>query len=177
MPMIILENLTMPNVDLAAVMQHLLQTGKRTYQVWLNDETLAFVARGREYRSEFHINPSYEIQYSLKGPQDLLYRTGQGEIKVAHMPEGSVFCQPAFVPHSPRFAPNAFQFIIERVRKPGEIDKFQWFCPNCDHLIHEETFFVDDYRKDPVSRAYDNYYNDLEHRRCTRCGTIAPARD
>jgi len=175
--MIVLENFTMPNVDLAAVMQHLIQTGKRTHQLRLNDDTLAFVARGREYRSEFHINPSYEIQYSLKGAQDLLYRTDTGEIKMAHMPEGTVFCQPPFVPHSPRFAPDAFQFIIERVRKPGEIDAFQWFCPNCDHLIHEETFFVDDYRKDPVSRAYDRYYSSLAFRTCGRCGTQAPGRD
>lgn len=175
--MIILENFKMPNVDLNAVMRHLTETGKRTQQLWLDDETLAFVARGREYRSEFHINPSYEIQYSLKGAQDLMYRTPEGEVKVAHVPEGSVLYQPPFVPHSPRFAPDAFQFIIERVRKPGEIDKFHWFCPSCDHLIHEETFFVDDYRKDPVSRAYDNFFESLAFRTCQKCGTVAPGRD
>lgn len=175
--MIILENFKMPNIDLLAVVEHLKETGKRTHQLWLDDETLAFVARGREYRSEYHINPSYEIQYSLVGFQDLMYRTPEGEVKVAHVPQGSVFYQPPFVPHSPRFAPDAFQFIIERVRKPGEIDKFHWFCPSCDNLLHEETFFVDDYRKDPVSRAYDNFFDSLEFRTCKKCGTIAPGRD
>lgn len=175
--MVIMENFVMPNIDLEAVMRHLTETGKRTYQLWLNEHSLAFIARGREYRSEFHINASYEIQYSIKGDLHLHYRTPEGETKIAHVPEGSVLFQEPFVPHSPRFAPDSFQFIIERPRKPGEIDRFHWFCPNCDSFLHEETYVVDDYRKDPVSRAYDNYFNSIEHRTCKKCGTVAPGRD
>ena len=175
--MIIMENFAMPNIDLEAVMKHLTETGQRTYQLWLNEHSLAFIARGREYRSEFHINASYEIQYSLKGDLHLHYRTPEGEIKIAHVPEGSVLFQEPFVPHSPRFAPDSFQFIIERPRKPGEVDRFHWFCPSCDNFLHEETYVVDDYRKDPVSRAYDNYFNSLEFRTCKKCGTVAPGRD
>ena len=55
-------SLQMPNVDLEAVMQNLTETGKRTQQLWLTADSMAFIARGREYRSEFHVNPSYEIQ-------------------------------------------------------------------------------------------------------------------
>ena len=114
--MVIMENFVMPNIDLEAVMRHLTETGKRTYQLWLNEHSLAFIARGREYRSEFHINASYEIQYSIKGDLHLHYRTPEGETKIAHVPEGSVLFQEPFVPHSPRFAPDSFQFIIERPR-------------------------------------------------------------
>ncbi len=51
----------MPNVDLKEVAQELARTGKRVHVLWQEDETLAFVARGREYRSELHINPSDEV--------------------------------------------------------------------------------------------------------------------
>ncbi len=74
-------SIQMPNVDLEGVMRQLTETGKRTQQLWLTADSMAFIARGREYRSEFHINPSYEIQYSLRGdPQPALPdRAGRGE--------------------------------------------------------------------------------------------------
>lgn len=175
--MVVMDKFEMPNIDLDGVVQHLKDTGKYTHQLWLNDHSLAFIARGRTYRSEFHINPSYEIQYSLIGDLDLHYRTPEGEEKISRVPQGSVLFQEPFVPHSPRFAPDAFQFIIERVRQPGEIDRFHWFCPDCDNFLHEESYVVDDYRKDPVGRAYDNYYTSLEFRTCNKCGTVAPGRD
>ena len=96
----------------------LTETGKRTQQLWLTADSMAFIARGREYRSEFHVNPSYEIQYSLKGDLNLHYRTEEGVEKIAHVPEGSCLFQPPFVPHSPRFAPDSFQLVIERARDP-----------------------------------------------------------
>ena len=27
----------------------------------------AFIAKGRDYRSEFHINPSHELMYQIRG--------------------------------------------------------------------------------------------------------------
>lgn len=175
--MIVLTNdvFQMPQIDFEEVMNYLLETGKRTHQLWLTDDSLGFIARGREYRSEFHINPSYEVQVSLKGHQDLMYRTPDGEIKTAHMPEGTCLFTPPFVPHSPRFGPDAFQFIIERARKPGELDRFHWFCPKCDNFLHEEEYYVGDYTNDPVGQAYANFYNNEEYRTCKECGTVIPA--
>lgn len=164
----------MPNLDLEGVMEHLRSTGKRTHQLWLNEESLAFVARGREYRKEFHLNPSYEIQYSLKGDLHLHYRTPEGKEEIAVVPEGSCLFQPPMVPHSPRFSPDSFQLVIERARRPGEIDKFQWYCDSCDRLLHEESYTVDDYRADPVSRAYERFNASTEARTCRHCGAVTP---
>ena len=166
---------TMPNIDFEGIMRQLLETGRRTHQLWLTKDSMAFIARGREYRSEFHVNPSYEIQYSVKGDLNLHYRDAEGAEQVAFVPEGSCLFQPPFVPHSPRFAPDAFQFVIERARVPGEIDRFFWYCATCDNFLHEETYVVADYSADPVSRAYENYYQSLEYRTCKTCGTVAPA--
>jgi 3-hydroxyanthranilate 3,4-dioxygenase len=168
-------SLQMPNVDLEGIMRRLTETGKRTHQLWLTADSMAFIARGREYRSEFHVNPSYEIQYSLRGDLSLHYRTEEGIEKVALVPEGSCLFQPPLIPHSPRFAPDAFQLVIERARVRGEVDRFYWFCPQCDNFLHEESYAVDDYRADPVTQAYRNFYDSEEFRTCKKCGTITPA--
>jgi 3-hydroxyanthranilate 3,4-dioxygenase len=168
-------SLKMPNVDIEGVMRQLIETKKRTQQLWLTSDSIAFIARGREYRSEFHINPSYEIQYSLKGDLHLHYRTEEGVEKIAHVPEGSCLFQPPLVPHSPRFSPDSFQLVIERARVPGDIDRFVWFCQACDEFLHEETYVVDDYRADPVTQAYRNFYDSEAHRTCKKCGTVMPA--
>ena len=170
-------SLQMPNLDLESVMRELLETGRRTKQLWLTADSMAFLARGREYRSEFHVNPSYEIQYSIKGDLNLHYRTEEGVEKIAFVPEGSCLFQPPLVPHSPRFEPDSFQLVIERARVTGDIDRFFWFCPSCDYFLHEETYVVDDYRADPVTQAYRNFYESQEARTCKNCGTVMPAPD
>ncbi len=175
--MFAMQSIDMPNIDFEGIMRHLTETGKRTHQLWLTAESMAFIARGREYRSEFHVNPSYEIQYSIKGDLNLHYRTPEGVEKIAHVPEGSCLFQPPLVPHSPRFAPDAFQFVIERARVAGDIDRFFWYCLNCDHFLHEESYVVDDYRADPVTQAYRNFYQSEDFRTCKKCATVMPAPD
>ena len=79
---------------------------------------LAFVARGREYRSEFHVNPSDEVMLMIKGEMRLHYRTPEGKEEVAVVKEGSTIYTPAGVPHSPRSPPDAYLLVIERQRRP-----------------------------------------------------------
>ena len=165
----------MPIVNLLDVGKELARTGKRVNVLWQEPESLVFVARGREYRSEFHINPSDEVMYMIKGEMRLHFRRPDGREDVAVVPEGSAIYTPAGTPHSPRFPPDAFLLVSERKRRPGEIDRFQWFCPKCDALLHEETFVVGDYRADPVSQAYKNFFDSEEFRTCRGCGEVMPA--
>jgi 3-hydroxyanthranilate 3,4-dioxygenase len=165
----------MPIADFAAVCQSLSDSGRRVHVLWQEPESLAFVARGREYRSEFHINPSDEMMYVIKGTLRLHYRTPEGHEEVAVMPQGTAIHTPAGVPHSPRFPPDGFLFVTERKRLKGEIDRFQWFCPKCDHFLHEEEFVVADYTADPVSKAYRNFFDSEDFRTCKSCGHTMPA--
>ncbi len=64
---------SMPIVNLAEISQQLAESGKRVRVLWQHDDTLAFIARGREYRSEFHINPSDETMHMIKGEMRLHY--------------------------------------------------------------------------------------------------------
>tara|TARA_R110000787_G_scaffold35825_8_gene91766 strand:+ start:4225 stop:4734 length:510 start_codon:yes stop_codon:yes gene_type:complete len=164
----------MPIADLEAVTRELAETGKRVSVLWQEENSLAFVARGREYRSEFHIDPCDEVMLMIKGDMRLHYRTPEGKEEVAILKEGATIHTPAGVPHSPRFPPDAFVLVIERKRRDGEIDRFQWFCESCDNFLHEERFVVSDYTTDPVSKAYANFFDSEEFRTCSECGTIMP---
>ena len=166
---------SMPIVDLLAEGRKLAAAGRRVSVLWQHDDTLAFIARGREYRSEFHINPSDETMQMIKGEMRLHYRTPEGKEEVAGIPEGAMIYTPAGTPHSPRFAPDAFALISERKRRPGEIDRFHWYCARCDNLLHEESFIVHDYRADPVSQAYKNFFDSEEFRTCKKCGDVMSA--
>src|SRR5215470_4471001 len=167
--------LSMPIVDLLERGRLLAARGERVSVLWQEPESLAFVARGREYRSEFHINPSDEVMLMIHGDMRLHYRTPDGKEEVTVIPEGSMIYTPAGTPHSPRFPPDAFALVSERKRRAGEIDRFQWYCEKCDTLLHEESFVVEDYALDPVSKAYKNFFDSMEFRTCKRCGEIMPA--
>ena len=165
----------MPIVSLPDQARQLGDEGKRVSVLWQEPESLAFVARGREYRSEFHINPSDEVMYQIKGEMKLHYRTPEGKEDIAVIPEGSVIYTPAGTPHSPRFPPDAYALILERKRRDGEIDRFQWYCPGCGMLLDEESFVVADYRDDPVSQAYRRFFENEAFRTCKACGEVMPA--
>src|SRR4030095_871737 len=85
----------MPLVDLKEIARGLGTSGKQVSVLWQEDESLAFVARGRDYRSEFHINPSDELMYQIRGSMNLHYRTAEGSENVAVLKEGSVIHTPA----------------------------------------------------------------------------------
>ena len=165
----------MPIVGLLDQARRLAERGERVSVLWQHPESLVFVARGREYRSEFHINPADEVMYMIKGEMKLHYRTPEGKEDIAIIPEGSVIYTPAGTPHSPRFPPDAFAMIVERKRREGEIDRFHWYCTQCDNLLHEETFVVRDYAEDPVSKAYQRFFDNEVFRTCKKCGAIMPA--
>jgi 3-hydroxyanthranilate 3,4-dioxygenase len=166
----------MPIVNLLEETRQLSENGQRVRVLWQQPDTLVFVARGRDYRSEFHINPSDETRYMIKGEMRLHYRTPEGKEEVAVIPEGAMIYTPAGTPHSPRFPADAFALISERKRRENEIDRFHWYCPKCDALLHEETFTVNDYAHDPVSKAYARFFGSTEFRTCN-CGEVMPVPD
>jgi 3-hydroxyanthranilate 3,4-dioxygenase len=164
----------LPVVQLEEIAAELAESGERVRVLWQEPGSLAFVARGREYRSEFHINHSDEVTFMIKGIMHLHHRTADGEESIAVIPEGAANWMPPDTEHSPRFPPDAFALIIERHRLEGETDRFRWYCENCGNFLHEETFVVDDYTKDPVSQAYRSFFEDEQARTCSECGTVMP---
>ena len=161
-------------VDLGDVMGRLARGEKPVRILWQHPDSLAFVARGREHRSEFHVDPSDEVMFMIKGDMDLHYRTPDGEEKIAVIHEGELVRCPAGTPHSPRFSPDAFVLVMERQRSPEENDRFTWYCESCGAELHEAVRHVTDYNADPVSGVTDEFFGSEEHRTCGSCGHVTP---
>jgi 3-hydroxyanthranilate 3,4-dioxygenase len=161
-------------VNLGQVMKTISNATVPVRILWQEPDTIAFVARGHEHRSEFHIDPSDEVMYMVKGDMDLHYITAEGERKVAVIREGEIIYCPAGTPHSPRFSPDSFVLVLERKRRPDERDRFLWFCERCNAKLYETARHVPDYREDPVSRVYEEFYSSESHRKCAKCGHITP---
>ncbi len=89
-------------VDLGQVMSSIRGSGRPNTVLWQAPDSIAFVARGREFRSEFHSDPSDEVMYMIKGDMNLHYRTPEGDEKIALIREGQIVYCPAGTPHSPR---------------------------------------------------------------------------
>ena len=142
-------------VNLSEVADAITRSPRPNSVLWQEADTLAFVARGRDYRTEFHVDPVDEVLYKIKGDKDLHYLTPGGEHRVAVIREGEIIHCPAGTPHSPRFSPDAFVLVLERKRRAGETDRFQWFCAGCRTKLFETARQVSDYREDVESRAYD----------------------
>jgi len=161
-------------VSLRQVTADIPKSSRPVSVLWQAPDSIAFVARGREHRSEFHNDPSDEVMYMIKGDMNLHYRTPEGEEKVAVVREGEIIYCPAGVLHSPRFSPDAFVLVLERKRHPGEQDRFTWYCQQCGAELYESVKHVADYREDPVSRVYAEFYDSDSHRTCGQCGHVTP---
>jgi 3-hydroxyanthranilate 3,4-dioxygenase len=166
--------LDLRSINFEEVMATIAGSPKPVSILWQTPETIAFVARGRVGRSEFHVDPSDEVMYMVKGDMALHYRTPEGEEKILTVREGEIMHCPAGTPHSPRFAPDAFVLVMERKRRPEERDRFLWYCPACDAQLYETARHVADYRDDPVSRVYEEFYGSDANRTCRTCGHVAP---
>jgi 3-hydroxyanthranilate 3,4-dioxygenase len=161
-------------VSFGQVMSDIRQSTRPTTVLWQAPDSIAFVARGREHRSEFHSDPSDEVMYMIKGDMNLHYRTPDGAEKIAVVREGEIIYCPAGTPHSPRFSPDSFVLVLERKRRPEERDRFTWFCAKCGAQLYESVKHVADYKEDPVSRAYEAFYGAEAHRTCAACGHVTP---
>src|SRR3989304_2635317 len=146
-------------INLQSISEGLKNSVKPVSILWQAPDTIAFVARGRKNRSEFHSDPSDEVMYMIKGEMNLHYLTSEAEEKIAVVREGEIIYCPAGTPPSPRFSPDAFLLVLERQRRATEMDRFTWYCSQCRAPLHEAVRHVSDYRDDPVSRGYEEFYS------------------
>jgi 3-hydroxyanthranilate 3,4-dioxygenase len=162
-------------VSLDQIAEGLKNAVKPVNVLWQAPDSIAFVARGRVGRSEFHNDPSDEVMYMIRGDMNLHYLTPEGEEKIQVIKEGEIIYCPAGIPHSPRFPSDAMVLVIERKRREGEQDRFSWFCDKCHTRLHDAIRVVSDYGSDPVSSVYKEFYSDEAKRTCSKCGHVAPS--
>ena len=75
------------------------------------------------------------------------------------------------MPHSPQRPADTVGLVIERARRAGELDGFQWYCERCGHLLYEEFFALTDIEKQ-FPPVFERFFANLRKRTCARCGAV-----
>ena len=140
--------------------------------IWEDSQFTAMIVRGPNARRDFHVDPSDEIFYMLKGDMVLEYMA-DGRRQEQTIREGELLLVPALTPHSPHRPPDTWGLVVEVKRRPEERESLLWFCERCDAKIHEVTLQAADIEKD-LKAAIEHFDASPELRRCRRCGHLQP---
>ncbi len=95
----------------------------------------------------------------------------QGKPRDISIKEGEIFLLPAGVPHSPQRPEGTVGMVIERVRKPGELDHLRWYCEGCGEVLHDASFQLEDLGTQ-LKPIIEQFYADEKLRTCGHCDTI-----
>lgn len=149
--------------------RHLLKPPVGNQVVYKDTEFIIMVVGGPNARKDFHYNEGEEFFYQLEGDMQLPI-IENGKQRVIDIKEGEIFLLPPRVPHSPQRGPNTVGLVVERMRKPDELDACMWFCENCNHQLHRAPFHLDDI-VEQLPKLLEEYYANDELVTCTECGT------
>ena len=139
-------------------------------RVFRDGDFIIMVVGGPNARKDYHVDPGQEFFYQLEG--DMVLKTMQDGRQVdVPIRAGEVLLIPPGLPHSPQRPANTVGLVIERVRRAGELDGFQWYCERCGHRLYEEFFPLTDIEKQ-FPPVFDRFFANLQKRTCARCGTV-----
>jgi 3-hydroxyanthranilate 3,4-dioxygenase len=154
--------------------EHLLKPPVNNKQLYTDAEDfIVMVVGGPNQRTDYHVDPYEEWFYQVRGNMHVNV-IDDGEPKSVYIREGDTWLLPAGMPHSPqRPEPGSIGIVIEQIRKEGTLEKFQWYCPNCNALVHEVELQVRDIAAD-LPPVFSAFYADEKARTCANCGTVHP---
>lgn len=141
--------------------------------VWKDAELMVMLVGGPNKRRDFHVDPSEEIFYQLKGSCFVEVINNEGKREVVEVKEGEMFLLPANVPHSPHRVADTMGLVIERNRAEGELEDFVWFCDSCDQQMHKVTIQLTNIEVQ-VKEAIAAFNGSLDLRTCKNCGHVMP---
>ncbi len=139
-------------------------------RVFADGDFIIMVVAGPNARQDYHLDPGQELFYQLEG--DIVLKTLQdGRPLDIPVREGEMLLLPALVPHSPQRPAGSLGLVIERQRRAGERDGFQWYCPSCAGLLHETFIELTDIEAQ-LAPLFERFYADRAARTCKHCGTV-----
>ena len=142
--------------------------------IWEDSQFTAMVIRGPNARRDFHVDPSDEIFYMLKGDMVLEYlEHGKRHSQVIR--EGEMSLIPALTPHSPHRPADTWGLVIEIKRTPAQTESLVWLCERCDATLHEVTMHVADIETE-LKTAIEHFDSSPTLRTCATCGHVQPER-
>ena len=150
--------------------RHLLKPPVCNKVVWEDSDFIIMVVGGPNSRKDYHVDVEEEFFYQIEGSMTLKI-IDQNKKKNININEGEIYLLPANVPHSPQRTKNSVGLVVEKTRKPTDLDGFQWYCDNCDNLIYEKFSQVSDI-VNQLPIIFDEFWNNLNNRTCKKCNQI-----
>ena len=115
-------------------------------RVFEDGDFIIMVIGGPNSRQDYHVDPGQEFFYQLEG--DMVLRTMQdGRRGGLPIRQGEVLLLPAHMPHSPQRPANTVGLVVERQRRAGERDGFQWYCERCGNAAARGIHRADRHRE------------------------------
>jgi 3-hydroxyanthranilate 3,4-dioxygenase len=150
--------------------RHLLRPPVGNKRIFRDSEFIIMVVGGPNSRKDFHVDPGEEFFYQLEG--DMVLGTIQAGKRVdIPIRAGEILLLPPAIPHSPQRQANTVGLVVERERRAGELDGFQWYCEQCDHKLYEEFVELTNIETQ-MPPIFDRFFGKLAHRTCTSCGSV-----
>ena len=147
--------------------RHLLKPPVGNKVVYEDTEFIIMVVGGPNTRKDYHIDEGEEFFYQLEGGI-VLRIMEDGKPRDIQINEGEIFLLPPKVPHSPQRFKNTVGLVVERKRREGELDAFQWYCDECSELLYEEYFQLTDIVKQ-LPPIFEGFWNNNTARSCESC--------
>lgn len=139
-------------------------------RVFRDGDFIIMVVGGPNARKDYHVDPGQEFFYQLEGDMVLRTKRDGREVELP-IRAGEILLLPANMPHSPRRPADSVGLVIERVRRPGELDGFQWYCEHCGERLYEEFLELTDIEKQ-LPLVFDRFFSSRDKRTCKHCGTV-----
>jgi 3-hydroxyanthranilate 3,4-dioxygenase len=131
---------------------------------------IVMAVAGPNLRKDFHVDEGPELFFQLEG--DIVLRVvDEGEQREVTIREGELFLLPPRVPHSPQRPAGTVGLVVERTRRPGELDGFLWFCDACGFEVHRTELTLTDITTQ-LAELFEHFWADEDARTCPRCGAI-----
>ena len=150
--------------------RHLLKPPVGNKVVYENADFMIMVVGGPNSRKDYHVDPVEEFFYQVEGDMILKIMENDNRVDIP-IKEGEIFLLPKYIPHSPQRFKDTIGLVIEFRREEGVLDSFQWYCDQCDHLLHEVDIDLENIVTQ-LPPLFDSYWNDLTARTCVKCGSI-----
>ncbi len=134
---------------------------------------IVMIVAGPNARKDYHYNETEELFYQLEGTIEIHIQEDRQK-KTMKLGPGDMYLHPAKVPHSPVRHHGSIGLVVERKRADMNVDDgLLWFCDNCNTMLYEAYFTLDDIEKDFLAH-FTHFYNSKKLRTCDNCETVMP---
>jgi 3-hydroxyanthranilate 3,4-dioxygenase len=135
-------------------------------------DVVVFVSGGPNTRNDYHVNPTEELFFQLKGDIAVRVRPLDGSAPYdVIIREGETWLCPRWVPHRPQRPADTIGLIVEFPRG-GLEDALRWYCPKCDELVYQASWLLKDIDRDLAVIMEDFWGGPEDRRTCKGCGHV-----